>query len=582
MGSLLLGNLGVADVVETEVGIGEFLKRQRIAFGLAVTRLLAEQDAQLVFFVERLVVAQRIGNLVGIRLAVADAALDARIFGVGQIVGRILIGERLVLGIVPRIAAGRAPGKIFEEVELQTCVDVERTAAFYRLGGQRLHDGVQSAERIVVGTVVEERLLVEQVILGEHRTAMQGRHQDVAQTETRAFHFLVVEARIEVETHAFPQLRLHLGADGILIGALGHRQTVLAVVVVAQHDLRLIGAGHDVDVVALGQGVTAENLLLPVDAAGVAVTLGDARIDAGAELGAVGGQSVIEDGGIAGPLVVQGHQLVLVLDVIFDVGNHVDAVGQRVEREIGVVRDLGLALLGGLGGNEDDTVRTARTVDGGCRRVLEHVDGLDVVDVDVLQGVAHFETVDDVKGLGRTRDGGTATDRNLRRSARGAAGGDDVHTGRLALQGLRGGHDRNGGQFLTRNGDRRTGYVLTLDLGVTDGHDLLHHHGGVFQRKVIDVSPPPDRNRLLFITNELRRDSACIGRDTQRVAAVGIGRRTGQRDIDLLAVRGEYRSTDDRQIVRPDDRTRDGTVLSRHDRRRHAEQCGQSQHCDTL
>ena len=69
--------------------------------------------------------------------------------------------------------------------------------------------------------------------------------------------------------------------------------------------------------------------------------------------------------------------------------------------ELQRVGHVGLTTDTTLGGQLDDTVTTLRTVDGRCSSVLQHVDGGDVLRVDVQQfselfvvGTSHIEVVE--------------------------------------------------------------------------------------------------------------------------------------------------------------------------------------------
>ena len=65
----------------------------------------------------------------------------------------------------------------------------------------------------------------------------------------------------------------------------------------------------------------------------------------------------------------------------------------------GVKVNLYLAVLAGLGGDDDDAVGGAATVDGSGSSVLEHLDGLDVVTVELVHTGLGGHTVNDVQGI---------------------------------------------------------------------------------------------------------------------------------------------------------------------------------------
>ena len=77
------------------------------------------------------------------------------------------------------------------------------------------------------------------------------------------------------------------------------------------------------------------------------------------------------------------------------------ALGLMGGCELQGVGHVGLATDTTLGGQLDDTVTTLRTIDGRCGSVLQHVDGGDVLRVDVQQfsellvvGTCHIEVVE--------------------------------------------------------------------------------------------------------------------------------------------------------------------------------------------
>ena len=103
-------------------------------------------------------------------------------------------------------------------------------------------------------------------------------------------------------------------------------------------------------------------------------------------------------------------------------------MGKVLDADIAIVADAGLTVLTVLGGNQDNTVSTLRTIDGGCRGVLQDFHRNDVGGIDgrqrgdgrnrtVTQSVAQTEvgtrrttalnnhTVDDVERFGVGVDG---------------------------------------------------------------------------------------------------------------------------------------------------------------------------------
>ena len=80
---------------------------------------------------------------------------------------------------------------------------------------------------------------------------------------------------------------------------------------------------------------------------------------------------------------------------------HIEVVGiidvfVLIDGKVGREVDVYLAcLLGVLGGHNDHTVRRAGTVDGIGGGILKHVDALDVVGVEVVDGTFYWQTIHD-------------------------------------------------------------------------------------------------------------------------------------------------------------------------------------------
>ena len=84
--------------------------------------------------------------------------------------------------------------------------------------------------------------------------------------------------------------------------------------------------------------------------------------------------------------------------VLVGIHHVVDILADLVDTEVALVVHLQrLVFLTALGRDDHHTVSSTRTVDGTCRCVLQHLDGLDVVWREVADGRTHGHTVDDVK-----------------------------------------------------------------------------------------------------------------------------------------------------------------------------------------
>ena len=113
-----------------------------------------------------------------------------------------------------------------------------------------------------------------------------------------------------------------------------------------------------------------------------------------------------------------------------------DLVGVERSSHAGIEVHLHLALLAFLGGDDDDAVGCARTIDRcrGC--ILEHLDRLDVVAVELVHTCLCGHSVDDVERVVVVQRSDTA-DAHRGCTAR-ITVGRDVHTRHSALQGFHG------------------------------------------------------------------------------------------------------------------------------------------------
>ena len=155
------------------------------------------------------------------------------------------------------------------------------------------------------------------------------------------------------------------------------------------------------------------------------------------------------------------------------------------------VRHFGFGLLTAFGCNEDDTSGSVRTVDRCCRRILEHVDRLDIIGGDIDQTVIFFcsaiprsagrctgghlrNTIDHDK---RFLSGQTTTNDDVESRTRACGFGCNVHTGSTTAQHLtyRGGSGF--GQFIGFDHFYRTGYITFLGCSVTDDHHFFECFG---------------------------------------------------------------------------------------------------------
>ena len=182
-----------------------------------------------------------------------------------------------------------------------------------------------------------------------------------------------------------------------------------------------------------------------------------------------------------------------ILDIRLEFGrvHHVHLVTDSTYRNVAVVGNAGLGALAALLRRDDDhTVRSAATVNGSSRSVLQHGERLDVVRVDqrkrvrgTLQTVVvHGQTVDDNQRVVGCVERRAATDADCGTATRLTAVVDDVHTGHLALQGILCARNQTVVHLVGLDGRDRTGQVVLLGASVTDDHHVLQRLSVVLQR----------------------------------------------------------------------------------------------------
>ena len=156
--------------------------------------------------------------------------------------------------------------------------------------------------------------------------------------------------------------------------------------------------------------------------------------------------------------------------------------GDGLRGKLEVVGNLRLSGTSFLRGDEDDTVTGLGTVDGSRCSILQHLHGLDVVGVDA-RDVAQAHAVHHIQRVG-CHVGRVTAHADGRCFARAAGSGDELHAGRLALQGLGGGGDGavlHVFGFHLRDGARHRAFLLHA---VADDHHLVQRLGVFLQGDV--------------------------------------------------------------------------------------------------
>ena len=154
---------------------------------------------------------------------------------------------------------------------------------------------------------------------------------------------------------------------------------------------------------------------------------------------------------------------------------HLGQHHRGLDAVVEVVADGGLAALAGLRGDENHTERSAGTIDGGSRRILEDRDALDVLRVEHRQAALH--AVDENEGIaaGAGADGAGAAhgDALLLVELTAPARVVDVQAGDDALEGEHGVGHRTGLDVLGGRHADGAGEVDLLLGTETDDDDLI-------------------------------------------------------------------------------------------------------------
>ena len=194
---------------------------------------------------------------------------------------------------------------------------------------------------------------------------------------------------------------------------------------IAECILDALGTTIDIDVVIECVACTSVNQILPIVCGNVVVHI---QILIVSEV--VGVRRNLF--GIV--VVLEQSQLVLPCSVIACT-EHILLLGNLLPAVVCVVANLGLTLLTALGGNQDYTVSTTATIDGGRRSILKYGDILDIIGGDVADAL-NRESVDNVERVVALCDRTTTTHANLYFSVWRTFGCGNLHTRHLTSQSL--------------------------------------------------------------------------------------------------------------------------------------------------
>ena len=222
------------------------------------------------------------------------------------------------------------------------------------------------------------------------------------------------------------------------------------------------------------------------------VVVGHSRtIDLVLPVGVGSAQSLVGIGAFA---IVGLHKLTEGIAV-----HHVDGLVLLAHGDVAVVGHLGLhAGTALLGGDDNDTVRTAAAIDGRGRSVLEHSETFDVGRVDHRErigkslhaAVVHRQSINDDERVVGGVERRTATDADAGTGTGATAVGRDVHTGNLALNHVLGIDHNALVLFVGLDGRHRTGHVAFLRHAITDDHSLTEGVVNLFEHDVQRTALP--------------------------------------------------------------------------------------------
>ena len=144
--------------------------------------------------------------------------------------------------------------------------------------------------------------------------------------------------------------------------------------------------------------------------------------------------------------------------------------------DLSVILDRCRTGLGALGRDDNNAVRASRTVDGGSRTVLQHVDRLHLLEVDIAH-VGTDNSVDyDERALACGQRIGTAQHDLVRAVRVTSVGIRDRKTGHLALEQSGGIGEGTRIEIVALEARYRSGNLLLGGLAVTD--EIVRLHGG--------------------------------------------------------------------------------------------------------
>ena len=402
---------------------------------------------------------------------------------------------------------------------------------------------------IVSVVIVERHVGVQLGCFCKEAVAIQlqeGRHADV----------FTDEAAVEFQTHPFGNLRTDACAGIVaflVIVCIVHlavlaqectRNIVLHLFVTArQAQVMFLSESGLVDKVA-GPVLVVIGILVESEAVTVLRQRGVGRRGDFAThvlLDAFHG-NVREEMGFTGTCVV--NRAVEVLGKGIGV-QHVGDIGRTGPTQVVGVRNARLALLTFLGGYQNDTERSTRTVDGSRSGIHQYGDVVDVLRIQLVDVTGH--TVNQHEGrCARTCSQVTRTTDIKRRIGVQLTTGirhTDIQTGNNTLQGLTYGGYRTGFQFLIVHRSHGTGQVYFLLCTETYYHHFVEHLVVFFQLDGIGSLRRIDFHFHIFIS-DVRNGQDAVRRHVLHVEhTVQVG------DDAIGSTFDKYAGTDDGLVL---------------------------------
>ena len=456
-----VGSHGAADVVVLEEFVGDVLSGEGLAGrggllggiqGDGVHTVLAEDTVigkQVLHGpVERVVEGP--GSAVGVGGGSVHAhAGEGTALGVAVVQTEAgLVGETLDPGEVELHIAGVVGGDGLGLVHPDT------------LGGQILDALARNNILVIVGGHVDAPLEIAVRIVGNHERGL-GKGGVHVHLVTGVGGIAGVGGETDPEPLADPLV--HAGVQRDAVVTLGRDDGLVIIIGNAEAVAAALGAAGHVQVVVLRVAIAVEEVL-PI------------------------GELVV--GLVQGIAVLTAH--LTHLDVLL--ARHHRILDGLLEGGVGVeghLRSLALDTL--VGGDEDDTVGAAGTVDGGGGGVLEDVHALDVTRGDVGEGSHERHAVEDDERVVGGGQGTLAADADLHRGTRLGVRLGHLDTGDAAFEGAGDITGGNRAEVITAHGGDGAGHILAAGRTVTD-HDRGFQLLGVIFEDDVDLAAGLDGN----------------------------------------------------------------------------------------